>query len=144
MTDHLQTIRTLYASAEASTLDVETFLACFHDKGYARDIPTQTEFRGTDIAQVPNIMAVAFPDIHREIFSIDVLGDTVVVELAIQGTHLGTMMTPAGSLSPTGKKIDVPCCDIFRMKEGKVAAFHCYNAATIMQRQLTCQTIARP
>lgn len=137
MTDHQHTIQKLYASAEATSLDIEAFLSCFWQDGYARDIPTQTDFRGSDIALVASGMAEAFPDIHRELFSIDVSGDTVVVELAIRGTHRGTIMTPSGPLAATGKVIDVPCCDVFRMKDGKVAAFHCYNASSIMQQQLS-------
>ncbi|MEQ5872737.1 ester cyclase [Sagittula sp. NFXS13] len=133
MTDHQHTIRKLYASAEATSLDVEAFLSYFWQDGYARDIPTQMDFRGSDIALVASGMAEAFPDIHRELFSIDVSGDTVVVELAIRGT----LMTPSGPLAATGKVIDVPCCDVFRMKDGKIAAFHCYNASSIMQQQLS-------
>lgn len=137
MTDHRHIIHTLYASAEGTSLDLETFLSCFADDGYARNVPAQMDFRGADIAQVASDMAEGFPDIHREIFSVDVADDTVVVELAIHGTHLGTLMTPEGPLAATGKVINVPCCDVFRMKNGRVAAFHCYNASTILQHQLT-------
>lgn len=137
MTDHRQTIQKLYASAEGKSLDLAAFLSCFTQDGYVRNIPAQMDFHGSDIALVASGMAEGFPDIHREIFSIDVLGDTVVVELAIRGTHSGTLMTPVGPLAATGKVIDVPCCDIFRMRNDKVAAFHCYNASTIMMQQLT-------
>ncbi|MXN17769.1 ketosteroid isomerase [Pseudooceanicola sp. GBMRC 2024] len=136
MTDHAQTIRTLYAAAEGDRLDLTRFLACFAKEGYARNVPAGMDFRGPDIALVASSMAEAFPDIHREIFRLDVTGDTVVAELAIRGTHLGPLMTPAGALPATGKVIDVPCCDVFRMVDGKVAAFHCYNAANILQAQL--------
>lgn len=136
MTDHMHTIQKLYASAEGTSLDIKAFLSCFGQNGYARNIPAQVDFRGSDIALVASGMAEAFPDIHREIFSINVSCDTVLVELAIHGTHRGTLMTPTGPLAATGKVIDVPCCDVFRMKDGKVAAFHCYNAFSIMQQQL--------
>jgi ketosteroid isomerase-like protein len=136
VTDHRHTIHTLYASAEGASLDIETFLSCFSEDGYARNVPAQMDFRGADIALVASGMADGFPDIHREIFSVDVAEDMVVVELAIRGTHLGTLMTPDGPLAATGKVIDVPCCDVFRMKNGKVAAFHCYNTSGIMQHQL--------
>jgi len=136
MTDHLQTIRTLYAAAEGDSLDLPAFLSCFAEGGYARNVPAQMDLRGEDIALVAGGMAAAFPDIHRDILGIDIAGDTVVVELAIQGTHRGTLMTPEGPVPATGRRIDVPCCDVFRMKDGKVAAFHCYNAASILQKQL--------
>jgi len=136
MIDHISTIQKLYAAAEGTSLDINAFLSCFGHDGYARNVPAQMDFRGSAIALVATGMAEAFPDIHREIFSIDVSGDTVVVELAIHGTHRGTLITPTGPLAATGKVIDVPCCDVFRMKDRKVAAFHCYNAISIMQQQL--------
>lgn len=136
MMDHQQNIRKLYASAEGDTLDLAAFLSCFGPDGYVRNIPAQMEFRGADIALVASGMAEGFPDIHREIFSIDVARDMVVVELAIRGTHRGALMTPKGPLAATGKVVDVPCCDVFRMKDVKIAAFHCYNASSILQQQL--------
>jgi ketosteroid isomerase-like protein len=64
------------------------------------------------------------------------MNDVVVVELAIRGTHEGPLMTPDGTVPATGKAIDVPCCDVFHMKDGKVISFHCYNAASILLQQL--------
>ncbi|MGF7153490.1 ester cyclase [Novosphingobium gossypii] len=137
MTDDIQTIKDLYAGAEGNSLDLAGFLSCFSDDGYVRNVPAQIDFRGRDIALVASGMADAFPDIHREIFSISATQDLIVVELAIRGTHEGTLMMPTGPVPATGKRIDVPCCDVFRMKDGKVASFHCYNAANIMQEQLS-------
>jgi predicted ester cyclase len=126
----------LYAAAEGETLDLARFVSFFADAGYVRNVPAEMEFRGSDIAMVAGGMAHAFPDIHREIFNIYAMDGVVVVELAIQGTHTGDLVTPAGTLPPTGNTIDVPCCDVFQIKEGKVVSFHCYNALSIMQQQL--------
>ena len=136
MRDDIQTIRNLYAAAEGHSLDPERFLSCFSEDAYVRDVPTGTEFRGQDIAMVASGMADAFPDIHRELFDIYAMNDVIVVELAIRGTHEGPLATPGGTVPATGKTIDVPCCDVFRMKDGKVTSFHCYNAASIMAQQL--------
>jgi ketosteroid isomerase-like protein len=134
--DH-QMIKDLYAAAEGQTLDLSRFVSFFSEDGYVRNVPTEMEFRGSDIAMVASGMAAAFPDVHREIFSIYSMNGVVVVELAIRGTHTGDLATPAGTLQPTGKSIDVPCCDIFHIREGKVVSFHCYNAISIMQQQLS-------
>ena len=136
MSDDIQTIRNLYAAAEGHSLDPKRFLSCFSEDAYVRDVPTGTEFRGQDIAMVASGMADAFPDVHRELFDIYAMDDVIVVELAIRGTHEGPLATPAGTVPATGKTIDVPCCDVFRMKDGKVISFHCYNAASIMGQQL--------
>jgi ketosteroid isomerase-like protein len=136
MNDNIQTIKTLYAAAEGHSLDLETFLSCFAQDAYVRNIPAGMEFRGPDIAVVASGMAAAFPDIHREIFRIYTMNDVIVVELAIRGTHEGPLVTPQGTTPATGKSIDVPCCDVFQMREEKVTSFHCYNAASIMMEQL--------
>lgn len=136
MRDDIQTIRNLYAAAEGHSLDPERFLSCFSEDAYVRDVPTGTEFRGQDIAMVASGMADAFPDIHRELFDIYAMNDVIVVELAIRGTHEGPLAMPGGTVPATGKTIDVPCCDVFRMKDGKVISFHCYNAASILAQQL--------
>jgi ketosteroid isomerase-like protein len=136
MSDNIQTIRNLYAAAEGHSLDLETFLSCFSADAYVRNVPAGAEFRGQNIAMVASGMADAFPDIHREIFDIYAMNDVVVVELAIRGTHKGPLVTPAGTVPATGKAIDVPCCDVFHLREGKVTSFHCYNAASILMEQL--------
>lgn len=133
--DHAM-IRDLYAAAEGDSLDLATFASFFADNGYVRNVPAEMDFRGKDISFVASGMAAAFPDIHREIFAIYAMDDVVIVELAIRGTHTGPLVTPAGTLPPTGNPVDIPCCDVFRLKDGKVVSFHCYNAASIMQQQL--------
>ena len=136
MRDDMQMIKELYAAAEGDVLDVGKFVSFFSEDAYVRDIPTNMEFRGKDIAAVASGMAQAFPDIHRELFDIYAMEDVIVVELAIRGTHRGALMTPMGTVSPTGRTVDVPCCDVFHIRDGKVVSFHCYNAASILQRQL--------
>ena len=136
MSHNIQTIRDLYAAAEGNALDLEKFVSFFSPDSYVRNIPAGVEFRGENIAVVASSMAEAFPDIHREIFDIYAMNDVVVVELAIRGTHEGPLITPEGTVPATGKVIDVPCCDVFHMRNGKVVSFRCYNAASILLQQL--------
>jgi ketosteroid isomerase-like protein len=63
-------------------------------------------------------------------------GDTVVVELALQGTHKGPLKSPLGTIKPTGKRMDAPCCDVFRLKNGKIQSFNCYPSGTVIFAQL--------
>lgn len=136
MTNDIETIKELYASAEGTSLNVRRFLSCFSEDAYVRDVPTGTEFRGEKITMVAAGMADAFPDIHREIFDIYQAKGVIVVELAIRGTHTGPLVTAARTVPATGNAIDVPCCDVFHLVGGKVISFHCYNAASILQQQL--------
>lgn len=100
------------------------------------DIPAEVTLRGKDIGAYLTALTAAFPDIQRNLFSIYEAGSVVVVELAIQGTHTGALVVPTGTIDPTGRTMDVPCCDVFHVEKGKVTSFHCYNAVSIMQKQL--------
>jgi predicted ester cyclase len=100
------------------------------------DIPSGIKFRGQAIGDSIAGFAGAFPDVHRELISIYVVENVVVVELATRGTHKGELTLASGTLAPTGKAIDVPSCDVFHLESGKIISFHCYNAASVMQQQL--------
>jgi ketosteroid isomerase-like protein len=94
-------------------------------------------FRGPDglPEQVENY-ARAFPDMHRELYQLYVSGNIVVVRLALQATHLGPLRLPAGTLRPTGKRMDAPCCDVFELADGKIKRLVCYPEGSVMLTQL--------
>jgi hypothetical protein len=91
-------IRELYAAAEGHGTDIEKFVSMFCDKGYMRDIASGIDFRGQAIGESIAGFVRAFPDVHRELFSIYVAGNVVVVELAIRGTHKGELALASGRL----------------------------------------------
>lgn len=33
----------------------------------------------------------------------------------------------AARAARTGETFDIPCCDVFHLRDGKVVSFHCYN-----------------
>jgi predicted ester cyclase len=136
MHDNEKIVRELCAAAEGQGTDVEKFVSMFSEEGYMWDMASGMKFHGKAIGESIAGMVSAFPDVHREIFRIHVAGDVVVVELAIRGTHKGDLPLPSGTLAATGKKIDVPSCDVFHLEGGKVISFHCYNEASAMQQQL--------
>lgn len=41
-----------------------------------------------------------------------------------------------GTIPATGKEIHVPCIDVFQIEDGKVSAFDCHYAGTILLGQL--------
>lgn len=133
--EHEQLIRALYARAEEQ--DVETFVSFFTEDGTFNDESAGRLYRGKhEIGLTVEIYATAFPDMHRELYSMYISGDIVVVELSLNGTHQGPLALPAGTIPATGKTIQAPCCDVFRIKDGKVQSFNCYVAATILLGQL--------
>jgi len=129
-------IRELYRIAEAQ--DSKGFAKLFAEDGYFWDISSGNKYYGEDIGKTVDVFATAFPDMHRELYELYVLENenTVIVELSLNGTHNGPLQLASGTLEPTGKTIEVPCCDVFKIENGKVKSFHCYNAGTILLGQL--------
>src|ERR1700744_1035395 len=129
-------IRSLYAVAE--TKDSKAFANLFTDDGYFYDVSAGVRYYGNDIGKTVDIYAKAFPDMHRELIEFYVKDDenVVIVELTLNGTHKGPLALPAGTILPTGKVMQTPCCDVFHIVDGKVRSFHCYTAGTIMLGQL--------
>ena len=133
---HEAIIRKLYAVGEAPGMDPKKFVSFFSKEGYMCDVPSGTKFRGKAIGDSIAALARAFPDVHRKLLRIYVTGDVVVVEHRIRGTHKGELSLGSKAIAPTGRAIDVPCVDIFRLESGKIISFYCYNLPSVMQQQL--------
>ena len=133
--DSEQIVRKAYQIAEDKDLD--GWVAAFTDDGTFTDNSIGVVYRGPDglPVQVVNY-ARAFPDMHRELYQLYVSGDIVVVQLALQGTHLGPLHLPTGTLPPTGKRMDAPCCDVFELSGDKIKRFDCYPSGSVVLTQL--------
>jgi ketosteroid isomerase-like protein len=130
-----QIIRDAYHVAEIR--DIPRWVACFTEDGTITDEAMGVTYRGPkELGRIVETYAKAFPDMHRELYKVYVTGDTVVVELALQGTHKGPLTLPFGIIPPTGKRMDGPCCDVFQLKNGKIQSFNCYNEGSITLSQL--------
>jgi ketosteroid isomerase-like protein len=127
-------IRELYRRAEVQ--DAAAFVEMFTRDGYFNDISAGQKYVGQDVGKTVDVYATAFPDMHRALEQVEAMGDVVVVQLTLNGTHRGPLALPAGTIAPTQQTIHTPCCDVFRLKDGKVASFDCYTAATILFAQL--------
>ena len=134
MTKNEQVVRALYQAAEVQ--DSKKFASLFTDDGVFNDVSAGVKYRGKDLGRVVDIYAAAFPDMHRELYDLYEIGEVIVVELSLNGTHKGPLELPAGIIPATGKEMHAPCCDVFRLKDEKVLSFNCYTAATIMMGQL--------
>jgi ketosteroid isomerase-like protein len=133
--DNEQIIRQAYKTAENK--DLEGWVAAFTEDGTFTDESIGVIYRGPDeLSKTVEIYARAFPDMHRELYRFYVTGDIVVVQLALQGTHLGPLSLPLGTVRPTGKRMDAPCCDVFELSDGKIKRFDCYPSGTVVLTQL--------
>jgi hypothetical protein len=131
-----QVIREAYRRAEVK--NTKGFVDLFTDDGYFWDVSAGVKYYGNDIGKTVDIYAEAFPDMHRDLLKFFVKDDenVVIVELTLNGTHKGPLALPAGRILPTNNVINAPCCDVFYLESGKVKAFHCYTAGTILLGQI--------
>ena len=142
--DNEAIVRHAYHTAEGSVLDVAGFVGSFANDGvinlgHAGIEPSgvgQESYRGEHLGELVLRIAKLFPDIHRELHRVNVLGDMVAVELSIQGTFLGPLETPAGIVEPTGAKVDGPCADFWYLRDGKIERFDCYIMLSTMRAQM--------
>ena len=134
MTANEAAIRKAYQVAEDK--DVAGWVNSFTKDGTFTDQSIGVTYRGETLGHTVEVYAAAFPDMHRELYRFVEAGDTVIVELALQGTHKGPLALPSGTILPTGKRMDAPCCDVSRLKNGKIESFNCYPSGTIILGQL--------
>jgi len=142
--DNEAIVRHAYHTAEGSVQDVAGFVGSFAEDGVINMGHAGQEFggvgqesyRGEQLGELVLSIAKLFPDVHRELHRVNVLGDTVAVELSIQGTFLGPLETPAGIVQPTGAKIDVPTADFWYLRDGKIERFDCYVMSSTMFAQM--------
>ena len=136
MLDNKEIIRRAYKVAEDK--DIAGWVAAFTADGTFTDESIQVVYRGPEeLGKTVVNYATAFPDMHREIYQMYASGDNiVVVQLALQGTHLGPLSLPRGTIPPTGKKMNAPCCDVFELSGDKVKRFDCYPSGSVVLTQL--------
>lgn len=132
--DNVAAVKRAYEIAERK--DLEGWIEAFTPDGVFTDYSVGVSYRGRELADTVRNYGTAFSDMHRELYRIYADGDVVIVQLALQGTHDGPLQLPFGTLPPTGKTMDAPCCDVFEMDNGKIKRFDCYPEGSIVFAQL--------
>lgn len=99
-------------------------------------VPGAGPLRGRDaFKEFVQPFLTAFPDAKLHADNVVETSDTVVVEGRFTGLNTGPLMTPAGEMPPTGKSIDLPFSDIFRVTGGTIVSHHTYfDQADFMQQ----------
>jgi len=95
-------------AAEFMALDVKR-----HDLGAL--FPSATDVGG--VKNFLGMMRAAIPDLHFEVHEVIASGDRVVVRFTLSGTHTGDL----AGVSGTGRPVSMPCINIYRIADGKVA-----------------------
>jgi predicted ester cyclase len=77
----------------------------------------------------------AFPDIRHTIGELDVDGRTVAADVHVTGTHTAPMVTPQGTIPPTGRPIEISARNAMEVGDESIVALRIsYDAGAFMQQ----------
>jgi steroid delta-isomerase-like uncharacterized protein len=95
-------------------------------------------FRGPrGILQWLQITLTALPDGKAELTNVVAEGENwVFTEFIGRGTHTGPLVGPAGTIPPTGRRIEFQVGELMRIEEGKFTLVHVYYDGATLLRQL--------
>jgi len=80
--------------------------------------------------------STAFPDSSNEITNVVATNDQAAVEFIARGTQSGVLHTSKGDIQPTNRKVELRCCDVYRISNNEVVTQHSYYDALGLQEQL--------
>ena len=80
--------------------------------------------------------ATSLPDARTHLDSIISQGDVIVTEHTGRGTHTGPLNTPAGTIPPTGKSIELKFAEIYTIRDDKIKTMRAYWDTGTLMRQL--------
>jgi steroid delta-isomerase-like uncharacterized protein len=105
--------------------DWDAYLGCFTDSVVTYEPDESEPIRGREALRnrVSSYLA-AFPDVHLQ--KERLFGDEqwVCLNSVFMGTHQGNLPGPGGiTIKPTGRKVNVHGCSVFRLKGGLITEF---------------------
>jgi steroid delta-isomerase-like uncharacterized protein len=107
--------------------DLEGWLTPFAPGATWHEIPSGEVFDVPDgLTSYFHRFADAFPDGQCTNIRIREGAGFVVAEFTGSGTNTGPLLTPEGELPPSGKRIDIPFCDVHLVEEGRLLRTHRY------------------
>ena len=101
---------------------------------YANHIPRAQKFGREGFKAFGVFLYTAFPDmkIHHDMVVTEDDGAYQMVFWTFTGTHLG----PMGQIPPTGRKVTLSGCDVFRVANGKIQELYLGQDAMSLMQQL--------
>ncbi len=78
----------------------------------------------------------AFPDIRHEVGDLAVAGQTVSTDVRVSGTHTAPMVTPEGTIPPTGRTIDLAAENTMEVGDDSIVALRITFDPGLFMQQL--------
>ena len=133
--DHAAVIRTLFNAFNEGDVDRCATLAT--EDFELVDVASGQTFHGPGgLQQWLQSFLMAGPDAKTSILTTITEGEWVATEHIGRFTHTGPLLTPAGEIPPTGRRVELQIAEVYRMREGKIALLHAYYDVATMLRQL--------
>ncbi len=128
----LETLRANTAAMNAHALD-DRYTDTFTEDAVVEGDPFPGPLVGpAAVAQMMGGLYAAFPDIRFDLEREFSCGDQSAVCWRITGTHRGDF----AGIPPTGRRIEYHACNIFQMRDGKIARAWVYFDTGTLLRQL--------
>ena len=117
--------------------DYNSFIKLFTENPSILSVPGNQKFVGKEgIKKSFNGWKKAFSDARVDIKNMIANDEYVVTEFNGSGTHDGVFETPMGKISPTRKKVNLPCVEILKLKNGKIDSVKQYFDSAALMEQL--------
>jgi hypothetical protein len=91
--DNEAIVRNAYHTAEGNVLDIPGWIGSFTEDGVFNNVSGEASYRGEYLKDVVITFAKMFPDVHRELYRVNVMGDVVAIELG----HSRNLPRPDGN-----------------------------------------------
>src|SRR5437016_12265067 len=121
--DNEAIVRNAYHTAEGNVLDIPGWIGSFTEDGVFNNVTGEESYRGEHLRDVVIAFGQMFPEVHRELHRVNVMGDVVAIELSLQGTFRGPMESPDGVIEPSGAKCNIRCEDFCYTRSGKIERY---------------------
>jgi steroid delta-isomerase-like uncharacterized protein len=92
--------------------------------------------RGSEaVKQAMQAHFATFPDHQEELTNLIATEEWVAVEYVGRGTQQAPFDTPYGQIPSTGRRVELPSCDVYQIKNGKIVQIHTYfDWASVFQQ----------
>ncbi|OFZ20513.1 MAG: hypothetical protein A2X94_10790 [Bdellovibrionales bacterium GWB1_55_8] len=137
--DNTSLVKSVYEAFNKKDFDALLKLGMAQTKWV--EVPFQTTFSGESaVRDAWKGWSDIFPDGKVEVRKLLSSEDCIITECIGRGTHQGVFHSPAGDLQPTGKQVEIPFCDIIRLKDGKILSVQSYFDFYTFLSQLGLET----
>lgn len=117
--------------------DLSRAAECVADDFELVDVAAGQTFQGPDgCRRWLRMFRDALPDARTELVNVVADGARVASEHVGRGTHSGPFVTPAGTIPPTGRPVELRIGEFYEVRDGKIISLIAYYDTATMMRQL--------